>query len=235
MPSRLGAIPRARHPHSHRTATAFIPKLLQLGITDESLVAMSDRASQKRVSLHGSVPLRALASPIRQEIVTALGEGPATVKEIATRLGRTRQALHYHIEQLVAAGIASVVGERGSGPAKERVFRISAKRIQVGAGPSGKDVDAAQAATAALLRLTQREVRSALRRERLRHSETSKIVVMRAKCRLDSRGLAQLQKLIGDIDKHLRTAGRPDRHPTYALTIVLAPVRDASLKRQATA
>lgn len=182
--------------------------------------------------LQGVRPLRALASPIRQEIVTTLGDGPATVKELATRLGRTRQALHYHVARLVAAGIAAAAGERGIGPAKERIFRIPQQRIAVGARRSRKDLDAAQAATAALLRLTQRELRAALRREGRVPQESSQIVVMRARCRLDSRGVAQVQKLISKIDDRLRTARRFEKHPTYALTVVLTPVRDATLSTQ---
>jgi predicted ArsR family transcriptional regulator len=62
--------------------------------------------------------IRALASPLRTEIGDLLaGQGPLTVRELATALGRRPTAIYHHLQELERVGIVRPTrrtqGERG--------------------------------------------------------------------------------------------------------------------------
>jgi predicted transcriptional regulator len=62
--------------------------------------------------------IRALASPLRTEIGDLLaGQGPLTVRELATALGRQPTAIYHHLQELERVGIVRprerTQGERG--------------------------------------------------------------------------------------------------------------------------
>jgi predicted transcriptional regulator len=53
----------------------------------------------------GARQIRALASPIRQDILDALTAiGPCSVSELAAAIGRPADGLYYHIRHLLKAG-----------------------------------------------------------------------------------------------------------------------------------
>lgn len=50
--------------------------------------------------------IRALASPLRQDLVDAVAaDGPCTIAELAERVGRPADALYHHVRRLVATGL----------------------------------------------------------------------------------------------------------------------------------
>ena len=162
--------------------------------------------------------LRAMASPVRQEILSDLGNGPASAREIAARLGRSRQAVHFHIGALERAGLLRVREVRGTGREQERVYERGGTRI-TGPLASGAERAAAAKAAGAMLRLTQRELGSALR-----CGGGARPVAVRAKARLDERGEARLRRLIQEMVTLFRRAkGRNAGRPMLALTLVLTP------------
>ena len=71
-------------------------------------------ARRKRKLVIKSAPqLRALRTPLRQQMVRALLEfGECPVRELADELGREPAALYYHVHALVEAGIATETGQR---------------------------------------------------------------------------------------------------------------------------
>jgi DNA-binding transcriptional ArsR family regulator len=175
--------------------------------------------------------LEALASPVRQELVSHLGDGPATVTEIAQRLGRTRQSLYYHVLALERAGLVRKFGTRGEGRAAERLYAVAD-------GPApmrGRSLDARERAavaraTAAMLRLTQREVVAATQRTAARAGgRRTAVVAVRAKARLDARTLARVRRLLDQLVGIFRAAkGRHRDQPPCALTMVLTPARQSA-------
>src|SRR5262245_56606944 len=86
-----------------------------------------------RLEPAGRRAIEAMASPIRQELVSAFGGSPATVRDLAARTGRTRQALYYHLGQLERAKLVVVDGWRGTGPDRERIYRLARTSIGLGA------------------------------------------------------------------------------------------------------
>ncbi len=171
--------------------------------------------------------LEAVASPARQEIIAALGEGPATVRDLAARLGRSRQALHYHVGVLVRSGVAGAAGWRGTGRSREAVFRITREVVAAPARQgSPADLAVSERAVKAMLRLTAREVEAALRG---RHLVANGNLALRGKAHLGPADLTRLRGLIGEVEALLRGARQPRRgRSLFAVTIVVTPARSAS-------
>ena len=184
-------------------------------------------ASLERMSM-----LDALASPARQELVSRLGEGPATVRELALALGRTRQALHYHVAVLEKAGLVKGTGWRGEGTARERVYANTRSRMVATGTLGARDRASAQRAVSASLRLTSRELARALASPTIAGgSGPPKIAALRGKGRLTDADLREVHELFGRIEAVLRRSktGRGRRY--YAVTMVLVPADRPARKR----
>jgi len=167
----------------------------------------------------------ALTSPIRQELVSQLGDRPATVRELALALGRTRQALHYHVAMLERAGIVRGAGWRGTGSSREQVYAIASGRVGVTAIESRDELAAVRKATTAMLRLTGRELQEALKSPRLPRPKERipEIAALRGRARLTARDLGELHRLFGKIEAVMRKAKKGRGRKFYAVTFVLAP------------
>jgi DNA-binding transcriptional ArsR family regulator len=174
--------------------------------------------------------IAAIASPARQELLGALGDGPASVRELAARLGRSRQALHHHIAALVSAGLVRASGTRGRGVRKEQVYALEGERIAVRShGTSRKELEVTTRALQALLRLTGREAGRALTTPGLRRSGAAReLVALRGKVRLSPERLGRLNALIEELQQVLRDAKADRTDPLYAVTLVLTPSPDRS-------
>jgi DNA-binding transcriptional ArsR family regulator len=168
--------------------------------------------------------LDALASPARQEMVSHLGEGPATVRELALALGRTRQALHYHVALLEKAGLVKGTGWRGTGTARERVYAVTRSRMVATGTYGARDRASAQRAVSATLRLTSREVARAFASPgRERGSGPPTFAALRGKARLTVADLRELHDLFGRIEAVLRRSKQGRGRRYYAVTLVLVP------------
>ena len=80
--------------------------------------------------------LRALASPLRLEIVGLFESGhELSVSEIAARLGRPVASMYFHVRKLERVRLLVESGSRGQGRAAEAVYRTIADRIAVPLDP----------------------------------------------------------------------------------------------------
>lgn len=174
--------------------------------------------------------IAAVTAPVRQEILTALGEiGPASVGRLAEQLGRTPNSLYYHVGLLTKAGVLAEEGGRGSGSRREAVYRVTHKRIVVGpAAGSRKGVEAAQKVIGAILRQTGREVVDALRSSDVRRDGADReLFGIRGKGRLTRAEVREVNRLVTRIEEILRDACTPGRNGRMlAFTAVLTPCRD---------
>jgi DNA-binding transcriptional ArsR family regulator len=189
---------------------------------------MSTRRPPRLV--HNPRALEAVASPVRQEILSALGHGPATVRRLSARLGRSRQALYYHLGLLARAGLARVTGEEGTGRDRERVYALAVERVAVGArAGSARERATADRAVGAMLRLTAREVRAAIESRSPRSTGSRReLIALRAKARLAPADLARLNARIDLVTNLLVAArARPNRGRLFSITVVLTPSRDS--------
>lgn len=166
--------------------------------------------------------LKAISSPIRQELLSALAEGAASVRELSERLGRSRQALHFHIGLLEKAGLVRTLEMRGEGRDKERVYSLHHPlSVLKQADLNQRERQQAGKAATAMLRLTQRELTRAITSDR---SEPNCSVAIRAKARLNDAAQAEVRKLIMQIVDLFRQAkGKNPDCPFFAATLVLTP------------
>jgi DNA-binding transcriptional ArsR family regulator len=176
--------------------------------------------------------LEAVASPARQELLLALAEGRASVRELATRLGRSRSALHYHVGVLERAGMIEGVEVRGAGRERETVYAPVSNELAVTARRSRVELDAMKRASGALLRHTQREMVHALDEMAATGKHVPGIpFAARGKARLTRTELGHAQALIQELFA-LFSHGGGRAQKLYALTLVVTPSRDASTRSQ---
>ncbi|MFT3880765.1 MAG: winged helix-turn-helix domain-containing protein [Gemmatales bacterium] len=141
-------------------------------------LSLPDKGKSKRLQA-----LKAVASPIRQELLSAVAEGAASVRELSERLGRSRQALHFHISLLEKAGLVRMIEMRGVGRDQERVYGLHhpLSVLKQSELTSRERLQASKAANA-MLRLTQRELTRSITSD---CGEPPCSVAIRAKARLD--------------------------------------------------
>jgi DNA-binding transcriptional ArsR family regulator len=88
--------------------------------------------------------LRALAHPLRIQLMQALAEGPATASRLARRLGESSGATSYHLRTLHRAGLVEEA-ERRNG--RERWWQRPSGPVMI---PSSLSPDASESERAAL-------------------------------------------------------------------------------------
>jgi DNA-binding transcriptional ArsR family regulator len=180
----------------------------------------------------GLEALDALASPARQELLMALDEGGASVRELAARLGRSRSALHYHAAVLERAGLIKSAGMRGAGRARETIFVPEGDHLALHAKKNTPaELDVTRRAGEALLRLTRRELVRALGDIRATGVVVpGALLAARGKARLTRAQLVRVNTLIEELLALVTDAPADPRSSAqlYALTIVLTPSRDAN-------
>lgn len=76
--------------------------------------------------------LRALANPLRNDILELLLERAATVSELATALGRPKSTVAHHVSVLVDAQLLKVVRTRRVRAIDERYYGRTARIFRVG-------------------------------------------------------------------------------------------------------
>lgn len=186
----------------------------------------------RRPDLHLTRPrdVAVFVSPARQEIFVAVGlHGPVTVKELAHHLGRTTTALYHHLAQLARVGALEVSERRRRDGRRERTYRAAVERVVIGRGAGRASVRAEQAAAAAALRSTGRELLRAIARPELRGKRGGRdVIALRGKGWLSPRDLDAVHRHARALQALLRKAASrgPGRTP-FAITLVLAPVSPA--------
>jgi predicted ArsR family transcriptional regulator len=165
-------------------------------------------------------------SPARLEIFSAIGlHEPVTAAQLATHLGRSVTSLYHHLAQLVRVG-AVAVGERRRDDGKsERTYSAAVRSVSVGGGSGPAVVRAQQAAGAAALRLTARELAQALADPDVRREgRTRELVGIRARAWFGSAQLRELDRHVRAIEALLQASGAQRKGTrAYAVSVVLAP------------
>jgi DNA-binding transcriptional ArsR family regulator len=167
-----------------------------------------------------------VASARRMEIITSLGDlGPASIADLAERLGRSPHSLYYHMKLLEEAKV--VHGVRKGKRKKEAIYELVARRILLGPDPKSEfSIQATERALDSILRLTSHEVSGALQSGAKRHGSRREVYGFRLKARMTTKSLCNLNRHIGEIEQILRNPGRrTNRGKLFALTVVLTPCR----------
>jgi hypothetical protein len=177
--------------------------------------------------------IRALASPVRQDIVDAItAVGPCSVAELATVLGRPADGLYYHVRLLVATRLLVPTGGGYKGGRGELRIDVAKKLMYVRYDPADpRNRAAVLDVVASMVRSAHRGFRRGLR---------PGVAVVRGPRRnlwagrtfgaLSARDLARANALLHRLIAVMHTGRRADRATTgrgrrefYEMTFVLAP------------
>lgn len=90
-------------------------------------------ASEDADSVHiqSDEQLRAVASHTRHRILRVLRDGPATITQIAERLGIAKGSSNHHVKVLAKAGLVAVVETRKVGGVTEQYYAMTGRRIEL--------------------------------------------------------------------------------------------------------
>ncbi|HXY36812.1 MAG TPA: helix-turn-helix domain-containing protein [Planctomycetaceae bacterium] len=170
--------------------------------------------------------MAALASPLRMEIIGALRtDGPRSIRELAAQLDKPADGLYHHLRTLLRAGIVAEREQRKVGRRREAVYELAAERIAGRLDPkSAESKSAAIRAGSAVLRLANREFKTAIETQAMTLTKgLPNLRASRQKTWLTDRGLVQLHRLLGQIERLLLKESDLKRGRAHSLTIVLAP------------
>jgi DNA-binding transcriptional ArsR family regulator len=171
--------------------------------------------------------IEALSSPLRQEIVDALGQhGPTTIHALGELLGRAPDGLYYHVRQLVALGLLREAGAVPSGGREAMRYDLAGRpmRIVHRAGDA-QQIGAVKRSIAALLRVGGRDARKALDAGIVRVDPSSpEFLGMRARTWLDETELARVRGLLQELARIVGEAKNKRRGRSYSLTFLLTPL-----------
>ena len=176
--------------------------------------------------------LRALVSPVRQEIVDVLSRmGAASLAEIAAVLGRPADGLYYHVRRLEKVGLVLPAGSRANGGRPEALFRCVATQLRLPYKTSPKGhLEAVTSIVSSMMRLGIRDFRRAASRTGYRlRGPRRELWALRATGWLNP-------KDVGDVNARIQglndAVSRPKAKGTlYAVTILLTPL-DHSARRK---
>jgi DNA-binding transcriptional ArsR family regulator len=170
--------------------------------------------------------LRALASPVRQEIADVLSaRGPMSAAELAAALGRAADALYVHQRALERVGLVRRAGVRRRNRRTEALFRAAAPELKLRYEPANR-VNRARvnAIVGSMLRLGVRDFRRGLQQPGVRVAGARReLWALRRTARLTAAQLARVNALIVRLSRQF--AGAHDEAPMYAVTVVLTPLK----------
>jgi len=171
--------------------------------------------------------MRALASPIRQEIVDALeSAGPSTIAALAQVLEKKADGLYFHVRALERVGLVRRVGTEGRGRSAAAVFDVPGRpmRLDYSGAPSSR-ADRLAPALDCLLRLARRDARRALTNPDARaEGKVRDLWVARVRGRVSNDDLVRINELLGECAAILRKgSSSPDAAPV-ALAFALTPL-----------
>ena len=191
---------------------------------------MSPRRRTLRLDDPASV--RTLASPARIEIIEALQVGgPATVAQIADRLGRRPDSLYHHLRRLEQAGIVEECDRVTEGGRAARVLRMTAETVEAGLGPKATPGQrrAISDVAAPVLRIGERDVRrAAMSPDARTGGKRRNLHASRNKLWLTRTELEELNEELDELCRRYATRERGDRSELFALTTVLVPLEPSS-------
>ena len=90
-----------------------------------------ERPDPDSVHIQSDEQLRAVASHTRHRILRVLRDGPATITQIAERLGIAKGSSNHHVKILAKAGLVAVVETRKVGGVTEQYYAMTGRRIEL--------------------------------------------------------------------------------------------------------
>lgn len=169
---------------------------------------------------------RALASPVRQEILDAIeGSGPCTVAQVAEHLARPADGLYFHVRALEKAGLLRRTGETGEGRSRAGVFDVPARPVRLDYAGGGRTRTRRLGPVLdCLLRLARRDTARALASgDAVVDGPARDLWVARVRGRVSQRDLERINALLAECMGIVRDARCDDGGQPIALAFALTP------------
>lgn len=174
--------------------------------------------------------VRALVSPVRQELIDALeSAGPCTMARLGELLGRRPDGLYFHIRQLIRVGLIVEREPHREGRHVSAVYDLPGRpvRLRYAAPASAKDL---AAVVAAALRTGSREFAAGVRGHLRGGADEPPAGLWgaRAKGWLTDGETAEVRRLLSAAMTILRRGAPREGTRPVSLSLALAPVDDKS-------
>jgi DNA-binding transcriptional ArsR family regulator len=177
--------------------------------------------------------LKALASPVRQELIDLLVRtGPASAAELGRLVQRPADGLYYHLRELRRVGLVSSAGMRERAGRREELFRAVHQEPALRHDPSpGGNSPAVIAIVSSMLRLGVRDFKKGAASPDVRaHGSKRELWALRVSGWLSPAQLAEANRQIRAL--HELPGRRSPKGKLYGITIVLTPLGHRGRKKQ---
>lgn len=182
--------------------------------------------------------IRAIASPVRQELVDtleALG-GTATIAELAEQLGRPADGLYYHVQILVRAGLFEPApggtSRAGRSEARYRTPARAGELKLVYRPREPRNAAAVKGVVGGMLRIARRDFDGALAGEVVTSGARRELWAARGTGWISDAELVELNRLLARLSGLLRRPRSRTRQRLVSLCFVLAPMVPRAKRRE---
>ena len=171
--------------------------------------------------------IKALADPLRQQILGAFVTEPRTTKQVATKLGQPPTKLYRHVDMLERVGLIRLVETRPKRGTTEKYFQAIAHHFSVAQDSlaGGESMSVIESTFAEAFASAQEGLRKAVQCGALAEgAETPGAVVAIGSLSLAPEDLPKLSERISNLAKELGV-GRPESETSrYSLLVALYPM-----------
>ncbi len=177
--------------------------------------------------------VRAIASPVRQEVVDALlAAGPRTIAELGTLLGRPADGLYFHVRALMKVGLVVEKEPRREGRHVSAVYDVVERPLRLSYDGPVRRKDIERVVRGAV-RLSLRDFRHGLAGDAATDGPRRALWGGRAKGWISEEELQEINALLTRVHEVLH-AGRPrEGARCMSLGFVLAPAKTNARARGA--
>ncbi|MBB4689740.1 ArsR/SmtB family transcription factor [Amycolatopsis jiangsuensis] len=171
-----------------------------------------DTPAQDAVHIRTTEQLRAVNNVVRHRVLAALRDGPATITQLAERLGLAKGSSSYHVRVLERAGLIHVVRTRKVRGVVERYYAHVGRRIVLPEPVAGQRDVLMQHALADLATAPEGTPRYV----RMQHT------------RIGEAQFAEFERRLGELLDDLRDARDPDAPAATAAVAFFRPGKGAA-------
>jgi predicted transcriptional regulator len=192
---------------------------------DMPAVSIPVGADQSIVWIAQPAQIRALESPMRQEIVDAITAiGPCSITELSEHLGRAADSLYFHVKKLVKVGLVREIDQVQLGRHVWARFAMAGRSARIKYDPA--QLKSIRRIVAGALRLSLREFDQGLAQDGVRlHGERRNVWGGRIKGWLGGDDVAEVNRLLELLIQVFHRHGPGRGRQVHSLAWVLTPAQ----------
>ncbi|QDU68257.1 winged helix-turn-helix domain-containing protein [Engelhardtia mirabilis] len=194
---------------------------------------MTNRSNRPDQLALGPQAVAEFFKPARLELYDCLQAcGPASVADLAVRLGRPADALYYHLRKLEQLGVLERLKDRAAGEGEAgrngAIYAATSRSVVMRLDPgSAASRRAWLQGAQAVHRMGSRNVESALESGSVRTEGPDRnLTVQRVRARLGPDELREVNRLLDELSSLLRGHSNNAEGQVHALTLTLCPLEE---------